>query len=216
MSKERQKHWEHIYETKPLEDVSWHQPIPSTSLELINYFTLPKTSKFIDVGGGDSLLADHLLDIGYSDITVLDISSKAIQRAKSRLGSRAEDVKWIVADASDFIPHEKYDLWHDRAAFHFLTEEQEIEKYVRIVEDFINPNGILIIGTFSNEGPTKCSGIDIKQYTEETLESLLNNHFEKVDCLREDHKTPSGKTQNFVFCSFRKLEEALLPSNTVS
>lgn len=125
---------------------------------------MPTTAKVIDIGGGDSFLVDHLLDLGYQDITVLDISEAAIERAKQRLGDNAKNIKWIVADAATFKPMEKYDFWHDRAAFHFLTDEQEISSYLQTAQENINPTGVLVIGTFSQQGPEKCSGIEIKQY----------------------------------------------------
>ncbi|MFA7326065.1 MAG: class I SAM-dependent methyltransferase [Candidatus Kapaibacterium sp.] len=201
----RKEHWENIYQTKELTEVSWFQPTPNTSLGFFHQFDVPKTAKIIDVGGGDSFLVDHLLELGYIDITVLDISAAAIERAKQRLGTRASEVKWIVADASDFTPPEQYDFWHDRAAFHFLTNEQETSSYIETAHQNITPNGILVNGTFSEQGPKQCSGIDIKQYSEKTMTDLFGKLFEKIDCKIIDHKTPSGSIQNFVFCSFRKL-----------
>ena len=200
----RKKHWEGIYQTKELKDVSWYQPIPQTSLDFISKFHLTKSSKIIDIGGGDSFLVDHLLELGFKDITVLGISESAINRAKSRLGDKSKSVKWIVEDVMNFQPSERYDLWHDRAAFHFLTEEKEIKSYVEKAHSNIHENGILVIGTFSEQGPRKCSGIDIKQYSEETLTRCFENAFEKVECIYVDHPTPFETLQNFVFCSFRK------------
>ncbi len=151
----RKKHWENIYNTKAINDVSWYQPKPETSLQFIKELNLPKSSNIIDIGGGDSFLVDNLLDLGYTNITVLDISKKAIERAKQRLQKQNENVKWIVADASNFNPTENYDLWHDRAAFHFLTKETEINNYVNSTQNSITQNGYLIIGTFSMEGAPK-------------------------------------------------------------
>lgn len=201
---DRHAHWEHIYQTKQLFEVGWYQQVPVTSLELVQQLRVPLTAKIIDVGGGDSFLVDHLLGLGYKDITVLDISESAIARAKARLGDKAQLVKWIVADASDFNPTEKYDFWHDRAAFHFLLEESEIEKYIATAQAHINPGGILVLGTFSVNGPKKCSGLDIRQYSETSMTELLARFFEKIRCFTVDHKTPSGSIQNYVFCSFRK------------
>ena len=203
---DRKKHWENIYQTKELKDVSWFQPTPETSLDFFKQFHVPTKAKVIDIGGGDSLLVDHLLDLGYRDISVLDISEAAIERAKKRLGERANKVKWIVADAATFKPSEKYDFWHDRAAFHFLTDEQEITQYLETARNSINPAGVLVIGTFSEQGPTKCSGIEIKQYSESSMTDRLKNFFEKIKCITVDHKTPFETIQNFVFCSFRKLK----------
>ena len=146
----RKEHWDNIYQTKELD--SWHQPSPETSLELFSDLKVPLTAKIIDVGGGDSFLVDHLLDLGYTDVTVLDISANALEGAKKRLGDRAKSVKWIVADASNFKLTEQYDLWHDRAAFHFLTDENDITNYINIAQQNINPSGILAIGTFLKMG----------------------------------------------------------------
>lgn len=148
---------------------------------------------------------DHLLDLGYQDISVLDISEAAIDRAKKRLGENANKVKWIVADAATFRPQEQYDFWHDRAAFHFLTDEQEISNYLVTAEQHINPTGVMVIGTFSVQGPSKCSGIEIKQYSEKSMTDRLKYHFEKIYCITVDHITPFETVQNFVFCCFRKL-----------
>lgn len=201
---DRKRHWENIYQTKNLKEVSWFQPTPATSLDFFKQFKVPATAKIIDIGGGDSLLVDHLLDLGYLDITVLDISDIALDKAKQRLGERALKVKWIIADAATFKPTEKYDFWHDRAAFHFLTQEQEIENYLDTIQKSIKPSGILVIGTFSEQGPKKCSGIEIKQYSETSMTDRLKKYFKKIKCITVDHKTPSDTIQNFVFCSFRK------------
>ena len=205
---DRKKHWENIYQTKALKDVSWFQPTPETSLSFFKQLNVPTTAKVIDVGGGDSFLVDHLLDLGYQDITVLDISAAAIERAKQRLGASANHVKWLVADAASFKPTEKYDFWHDRAAFHFLTDEQEISQYLRTAEQHLKPSGVLVIGTFSEQGPKKCSGIEIKQYSETTMTDRLKTFFEKIKCITVDHKTPFDTIQNFIFCSFRKRRTA--------
>lgn len=203
---DRKIHWEHIYQTKELKDVSWFQPIPETSLAFFEAFKVPTTAKVIDIGGGDSFLVDHLLQLGYQDVSVLDISANAIERAKKRLGEKAKNVKWIVEDITKFKPAEKYDFWHDRAAFHFLTEEQEISTYIDTAHESIKPGGILVIGTFSEQGPKKCSGIEIKQYTENAMALRLKSKFEKIKCMTVDHKTPFDTIQNFVFCSFKKIQ----------
>ena len=202
---DRKKHWETIYQTKELKDVSWFQPTPQTSLDFIKKFDVSITSKIIDIGGGDSFLVDHLLELGFQHITVLDISEAAIERAKTRLGAKAKSVKWITEDVLNFKPTEKYDFWHDRAAFHFLTKQEEINSYVEKATSFIQKDGFLVIGIFSEQGPTKCSGIDIKQYSEESLTRCFESAFQKLECIHIDHPTPFGTIQNFVFCSFRKL-----------
>lgn len=205
--KDRKNHWENIYQTKLLEEVSWYQPTPQTSLEFIKNFDLPKNAKIIDIGGGDSFLVDHLLDLGFEDISVLDISEVAIEKAKKRLQNKAANVKWIVADASCFQPNEQYDFWHDRAAFHFLTDDKEIDNYIQTAANAVSQNGIILIGTFSEQGPKKCSGIEIKQYSENTMVNRFQKHFEKIECFTIDHKTPFDTIQNFVFCSFKRKSE---------
>jgi trans-aconitate methyltransferase len=208
---DRKKHWEHIYQTKQPDEVSWYQPIPQTSLDFINELRVPLTAGIIDIGGGDSLLVDHLLNKGYQNITVLDISATAIENAKKRIGSKGSNVKWIVADAANFHPTGQYDLWHDRAAFHFLTNEQEISNYLNTAQQSLAPGGLLVIGTFSGQGPEKCSGIRVKRYSARTMTERLEKFFEKIKCITVDHKTPFNTLQNFVFCSFRKREAAALP-----
>lgn len=198
------QHWETVYENKTPNQVSWTQEKPEVSLELIREACLPKTAKIIDIGGGDSKLVDFLLIDGYKDITVLDISAKALDKAKARLGNKASQVQWIVSDVTTFEPDVTYDLWHDRAAFHFLTTEEAIEKYIAIVDKFVAER--LIIGTFSKHGPIKCSGLEISQYDANGLSKRFQNHFEKTKCLNADHVTPFDTVQNFQFCSFKKLK----------
>ena len=196
-------HWETIYTTKTPEQVSWTQEVPITSLEFIQNLNLSKESPIIDVGGGDSKLVDHLLDLGYQNITVLDISEAALNRSKKRLGLRANKVQWIVSDVLDFVPKQSYAFWHDRAAFHFLTTENEIEKYLSIISKVVKQ--AVVIGTFSTNGPTKCSGLEIQQYNSDLMENLFKKiDFFKVNCRTENHTTPSGGSQNFLFCSFQK------------
>ncbi|MNL05469.1 tellurite resistance protein TehB [compost metagenome] len=200
---ERKSHWENVYQTKEPDEVSWTQEIPQTSLDFINSFKLPKSSKIIDIGGGDSRLVDYLLDQGYSDITVLDISEAALKKAKNRLGEKSELVKWIVFDITTFQATELYDIWHDRATFHFLTNEDQIETYLSTARKAVS--NYMVIGTFSENGPDKCSGLPIRKYNEEQLKSQLNNGFIKIRCIEEDHLTPFQTRQNFLFCSFKRL-----------
>ncbi|HVY75324.1 MAG TPA: class I SAM-dependent methyltransferase [Puia sp.] len=202
---DRKQHWDHIYQTRPLEAVSWYEPTPEISLRFIGQLNLSPKAKIIDIGGGDSLLVDHLMDLGYEDLTVLDISAAAIERAKKRLGEKAIKVKWIVADITRFRPTEQYDLWHDRAAFHFLTDEPDISKYLEAAVVALKPTGVLVIGTFSEQGPQKCSGLMVKQYSEQTMTQRLKEYFEKIRCVGVDHRTPAGAVQDFVFCSFRRI-----------
>jgi trans-aconitate methyltransferase len=195
-------HWENVYGTKQPNEVSWTQEKPETSLRLIANCNLPKTAKIIDIGGGDSTLVDCLLELGYTDLTVLDISGKAIEKAKIRLGELAKKVKWIVSDITEFQPTEKYAIWHDRATFHFLTEETQIEKYESLVQDYVSD--CLIVATFSDNGPLKCSGLEIKQHAIADLENVFQDGFQKVEGFYEDHETPFETIQNFVFCRFKK------------
>ena len=201
---DRQEHWENIYKTKKLTEVSWYEPIPETSLEFIKGMNLAKNAAIIDVGGGDSFLADFLLMEGYTNVSVLDISEEALNRVKKRLGERAEEIHWIVEDVTKFQPEQKYDLWHDRAAFHFLTEEDQVQQYLDILKNAVIPGGLVVIATFSEKGPTKCSGIEIKQYSINGLAELLSEDFEMVSCKNVSHETPSGAAQDFIFCSFRR------------
>ncbi|HCY82752.1 MAG TPA: SAM-dependent methyltransferase [Xanthomarina gelatinilytica] len=202
MKLDRKKHWDTVYQTKNPDQVSWTQEIPKTSLEFIRSFKLNKDARIIDIGGGDSKLVDYLLKEGYKNITVLDISEKAIAKAKKRLGEKAGKVNWIVSDIIEFEPDTSFDVWHDRATFHFLTMEEQIKKYIKIATKFVS--GYLIIGTFSQNGPKKCSGLEIKQYNEEELTSELKKGFDKIRCVSEDHTTPFNTIQNFLFCSFKR------------
>jgi len=200
----KKQHWETVYETKQPNEVSWTQENPKTSLNFIRETRLGKSAKIIDVGGGDSKLVDFLLDEGYENITVLDISANALERAKKRLGKNAEKVNWIVSDITEFKPETTYDIWHDRATFHFLTTQEQVKTYVEITEKWVTD--FLIIGAFSENGPKKCSGLEIKQYSEMELENQFSNRFKKVKCIIEDHVTPFETTQNFIFCAFEKIK----------
>jgi SAM-dependent methyltransferase len=206
MTTPTQQHWDKIYSTKAPHEVSWTQENPSVSLNFIHEINLPKTARIIDVGGGESKLVDRLLDEGFTDITVLDISAEALQRTRQRLGERANNVQCIVADVTEFAPLRPYDLWHDRATFHFMTSPESVEKYLARARQAIRQDGYFVVGTFSDRGPKKCSGLEIRQYTESTLELQLARGFQKIRCITEDHHTPFGTLQNFLFCSFKKHE----------
>lgn len=203
---DQKSHWENVYHTKKFSDVSWFQATPTVSLYFLKELATPKNSAIIDVGGGDSYLVDHLLQLGYTDITVLDISETAIEKAKQRLGKNAEKINWIVSDITEFSSDKKFDCWHDRAAFHFLTTKEQVEKYLSAAQKNISENGRMIIGTFSASGPEKCSGLPVKQYSEQSLSSVLKKWFDKIKCITTDHITPANKIQNFLFCSFKKLK----------
>lgn len=204
MKNNTKEHWEKIYQTKAEDEVSWFQPQAKISFEFLKLFDLPLTANIIDIGGGDSHFVDALLDKGFLNIWVLDISSKAIEKAKERLGEKASLVQWIVTDVTEFKPIVEFDLWHDRATFHFLTADKKIDDYIFIARNAIKKDGHLTIGTFSETGPEKCSGLEIKRYSESALSARFEFAFEKIKCIREDHKTPFDTVQNFLFCGFKK------------
>ena len=197
-------HWENIYRTRRSTDLSWTQDLPVTSLDFIRSFHLPRTARIIDIGGGDSRLVDCLLDEGYTNLTVLDISGAALRKAQHRLGDRAHLVSWIEQDITQFQPTMTYDLWHDRATFHFLTTAPQISYYLTSARGALPPGGYFVIGTFSDNGPEKCSGLPVRQYAEKELTDALNEGFSKIKCITEDHHTPFNTLQNFLFCSFQR------------
>ena len=201
-STNKKNHWEAVYENKRPDQLSWTQEVPATSLDFIASVGASKTAKIIDIGGGDSKLVDCLLAQGFENITVLDISEKALDKAKFRLGANAEKVNWVVADITDYAPDSPFDIWHDRATFHFLTTTEQVSRYLATARQSIS--GFMTIGTFSTLGPTTCSGLPIKQYSEESLTASLKNGFAKIRCVLEDHQTPFNTTQNFLFCSFKR------------
>ena len=203
----RKNYWENIYNLKKLTEVGWYQAKPEISLQLISSAGLSKTSKIIDVGGGDGMLVDHLLQSGYTNLTVLDVSDKAIERAKLRLGEKADLVTWICSDVTEFEPEGTYDLWHDRACFHFLTEKEEVAAYRKVVTKSLKMQRVLVLGTFSKTGPLKCSGLEIQQYDEKDLKQVFSDQFEAIDCVKSAHATPSKSIQNYVFCRFKKIAE---------
>lgn len=205
MTQSTKTHWNTIYQNKKTTEMSWFQAKPIISLELIAALGLEKSAAIIDVGGGDSLLVDFLLAEGYSNITVLDISEKAIAKAKERMGNQAHKVQWIVSDVLDFMPKNSFDVWHDRAAFHFITSQSDVAKYMKCCNNTLIANGTVLLGTFSKTGPKKCSGIPIEQYSEATLTSLFSPWFKNQSALHHVHQTPFETSQNFLFCSFKKL-----------
>ena len=201
---ERKAHWENVFSTKQETEVSWYQTKPATSLDFIQKLNIPKDSKIIDIGGGDSYLIDELLKQDFTNLYLLDISAKAIERIQNRLGAKASKVTFIVSDVLDFKPDTTFDCWHDRASFHFLTDENQIANYAKLVDLAVADDGKLVIGTFSENGPKKCSGLDITQYNEATLKSVFEKDFDLIESFTEDHKTPFDTIQNFIFSSFKK------------
>lgn len=203
MHSNNEQHWENVYQHKTPKEVSWTQDKPNTSLNLIFSCNPNKSASIIDVGGGDSKLVDFLLEEGFRNITVLDISTAALDRAKIRLGNKSHYVKWVVSDITNYTPDRKFDIWHDRATFHFLTTAEDINKYLNIAKHATN--GHLIMGTFSDNGPKQCSGLDIKQYSEVQLVKQFEKAFQKIECIKEEHTTPFDTKQIFTFCKFKKI-----------
>ena len=181
MAKGLKEHWENIYSSKTEQEVSWFQEYPKTSMEFIDLFKLPLAANIIDIGCGDSHFVDALLEKGFQNIWVLDISQNAIERTKTRLGKdKASKVNWIVSDISKFVSNVQFDLWHDRAAFHFIITEGKINQYVSIAEGAIKKDGFLILGTFSENGPSKCSGLNVKQYSEASMSARFEITFDRI------------------------------------
>ena len=198
------EHWEKIYQTRSPEEVSWTQVVPEISLRFIHSFHLPKEARIIDIGAGDSRLADHLLEEGFEQITVLDISSLPLEKARKRLGNQAEKINWIVGDITCFQSENPFDLWHDRAVFHFMISEESRSAYLDRARKLVRPGGFLIIGSFSEKGPEICSGLPVRRYNETSMKQELSDGFEMIQCLTEDHITPFHTKQEFLFCSFRR------------
>ena len=204
MSFNKEEHWEHIYNTKKLSDVSWYQKEPITAIEYLNELKLDKQAAIIDIGCGDSFLVDYLLEKGYTNITVLDISTQSLARAQKRLGSKANQVHWIVADAATFKSDTPYDFWYDRATFHFLTDQKDVQSYVHNLDQNLAQDARVVIGTFSENGPAKCSGIDITKYSPTELSAVFSNTLHCISHQYIDHLTPFNTIQNFSFCLFSK------------
>jgi ubiquinone/menaquinone biosynthesis C-methylase UbiE len=198
------KFWNNVYKNKSAKEVSWFQEVPTRSLELIAELKLMPSDAIIDIGGGDSYLVDELLAKGFQDISILDISSVALEKSQVRLGAKAKSVKFIDSDITKFDPPNTYKLWHDRATFHFLTSKEDIATYLKIANRGIAPGGYLIVSTFSETGPEKCSGLSISKYSDTDLKTLFSKYFTNIKCLKDTHSTPWGASQNFVYCGFKK------------
>ncbi|MHB8627612.1 MAG: class I SAM-dependent methyltransferase [Aggregatilineales bacterium] len=198
-------HWEKIYTTKGIDQVCWFQTRPAESLDLIRRTGIAKTMHIIDVGAGASTLVDYLLDDHFEQITALDISPTALDTAKARLGLRAEQVTWVETDITQCaLPVAHYDLWHDRAVFHFLMAAEDRRKYVEAVRRSLKPGGHIIIASFAPDGPAQCSGLDVMRYSPHSLHNEFGDDFEFLDSRRENHLTPFGTQQNFIYCYCRK------------
>jgi SAM-dependent methyltransferase len=202
---ERHAHWENVYQTKGERDVSWFQESPEISLDLIRATGANADSSIIDIGGGASRLVDALVDEGFAAITVLDVSEKALATAKTRLGPRGAGVQWIVADVTAWEPTQTYDVWHDRAAFHFLTEPKDRAAYVERILRAVRPGGHVIIGTFAPDGPERCSGLPVVRHDAASLAKILGPACELTESRNHAHQTPMGATQRFQFSRFRRV-----------
>lgn len=202
MNDDPKSHWEGVYAEKSDGDVSWHQDVPSVSLEFADAAGVDASSVIIDVGGGTSQFADCLLDRGFKDVTVLDVSEPALAAARARLGTREADVRWIVADVTAWSPDRHYDLWHDRAVFHFMTVPGDRAAYVDRLSNALRPNGRAIISTFALDGPERCSGLPVMRYSPKTLAETLGPRFELIANRRHLHVTPWGTQQSFQFSLF--------------
>jgi|SRR6185503_3063517 len=198
-------HWEHIYESKAPTQVSWYQEHAQFSLQYIQNTGIRKTGHIIDVGGGTSTLVDDLIGDGFQHISVLDVSGAALRLTQQRLGAQANHVKWIEADITQAdLPHQAYDLWHDRAVFHFLTQAEDRQRYVEVVRHAVRTGGHVIVATFAPDGPDRCSGLEVVRYSPGSLHSEFGDGFDVVDSARETHQTPFGTEQKFIYCYCRK------------
>ena len=202
----RTEHWNHVYQTKPPDDVSWFQTRPATSLGLIEACGVGKGDGIIDVGGGVSVLVDFLLDAGYSKLAVLDISAAALDHAKGRLGARADAVDWFAVDVTTFVPTRQFGLWHDRAVFHFLTDKADRQKYVEAMKRTLTPDGHAVIATFATDGPEKCSGLAVSRYDGPAISAELGAGFQLLEQVNETHVTPWKTEQRFSYFRFARRE----------
>ena len=199
-------HWEYVYTNKATDEVSWFQEHAELSLKLILSSGGPPTTSIIDVGGGASTLVDDLLANGYGNLTVLDLSGTALAKAKVRLGDQHSGLKWIEANIVDAqLPAHSYDIWHDRAVFHFLTSQEERNAYVQVVLRAVKPGGLVIVATFAEDGPTKCSGLPVMRYSANELHTQFGEPFLLLGHEKESHHTPGGNEQKFIYCFCRKL-----------
>lgn len=199
MGGSRKEHWEHVYETKGPTELSWFQSVPSKSMAMIRATGVPTDAPIIDVGAGVSSLVDVLRNSDYSNISVLDISNAAIAESRARLGDAASSVKWVSADVLEWAPSGRYYLWHDRAVFHFLVDEIDAETYLNTMRTALVPGGYFVVATFGPEGPDRCSGLPVQRYSIEKLTALLEDDFELRSFDLEEHQTPTGNVQQFLY-----------------
>jgi trans-aconitate methyltransferase len=201
---ERRDHWNRIYEARSAASLSWYQRRPELSIALIAASGIGKTAGIIDVGGGASVLVDHLLDLGYTNLAVLDVAAAALSVSRTRLGARAADVEWLEADVTTFEPPHRFALWHDRAVFHFLTDPADRACYVATLRKSLLPDGAVVIAAFALEGPSRCSGLDVMRHDERSIAAELGEEFEFRELRRETHLTPRQAEQRFIYCRFQR------------
>lgn len=204
MAVTRQEHWAEVYTTKPADTVSWYQPTPKPSLRTLDDLQVPVTASLIDIGGGASRLVDYLLGRGWSDVTVLDIAAPALEVTRKRLGQAGARVRWLLADMTSWLPDRAYDVWHDRAVFHFLTEPEQRVAYRSALEAGTSPGSFVIVATFAPDGPERCSGLPVRRYDAAMLAAELDSSFDLERAWREEHTTPGGGSQAFQWCVFRR------------
>ncbi|MFL2612798.1 MAG: methyltransferase domain-containing protein [Flavobacteriaceae bacterium] len=204
MNNDLKNHWENIYSNKDENEVSWFQTVPKTSHQLIKKLNLKSNDNIIDIGSGRSRILKILIDEGFNNLSYLDISKEACKKSKIALGDDKSKVNWNVENVLNFKSKIKYKLWHDRAVFHFFTDKKDIEKYKEVAIKNISAGGYLVLGTFSINGPKKCSGLDVSQYSEQSLYEIFKSDFNLLESFYIDHQTPFDTTQNFLFCIFKK------------
>jgi SAM-dependent methyltransferase len=204
MADEIAAHWRDIYVQRAVEGLSWTEPVAVTSLALIEEAYLPRDAAIVDVGGGASPLASELVGAGYTDVTVADLSAEALELAKYKLGATADQVTWVVADARAHEFGRHFDLWHDRALFHFMFDPLDRDDYLGVLEQTLRPGGTVILATFGPEGPTQCSGLPVNRYDAESISQVLGADYELLSSQIQDHQTPSGKTQQFMYARLRR------------
>ena len=208
-------HWESVYSDPSKIKHTWTQAVPSVTLSLLKRIDIDKSLPIIDIGGGDSTLVDELIELGYTDITVLDISKEAISRSQKRLGTKADLVTWVASNVLAFQPNKEYAVWIDRATFHFLQTPEEIGTYSSLVKKSLIKNGFLIIATFSEIGPAQCSGLPVKRYDKYALTDVFKSNFDRKWSVFEEHVTPSSTIQQFIYCSFQLRPEGQLPNHSL-
>jgi 2-polyprenyl-3-methyl-5-hydroxy-6-metoxy-1,4-benzoquinol methylase len=202
---QKQEHWDTVYSARTESALTWFEDNPTMSRAILAAAGVTSDARVIDVGGGASRLVDALITDGFKAITVLDLSAQALALSKDRLAERGESVQWVASDITEWHPDGLYDVWHDRAVFHFLTDPKDRAAYIQTLTQTLRPGGVAVIGTFALDGPEKCSNLPVVRYSPETLTQTLGDGFARVECQRDIHETPLGRSQPFTFCAFRRL-----------